>query len=261
MGQNRISKYVTALVAGATGLVCVAPVAALAQVAQGALTIEAATELRGGGWSQITNIPEMLDFALTLLETTLLTALLVFHPAHFGRDRTAASLDIRKGMFLYSFIGMLTGFLVLHHGYLIGFVIFGIGGLFRFRMGSTSITDTGKLVIVALIGLATGLDLPVMALIAAVAAWGVIWIFGRAETLALEVKFDEKADPHQAMLRLREHLAQAGFAVGAMTKTRFKPVAQYSVISRRSDDRSGLIKAMTEVQGGPDAGVVDWHLD
>ena len=146
-------------------------------------------------------------------------------------------------------------------GYLIGFVIFGIGGLFRFRMASSSIADTGKLVIVSLIGLATGLDLPVMALIASVAAWIVIWVFGGSEKLKLEVKFDEQAEPQLAMLRLQDHLVQNGFSVSSVSKTKFKPTAQYLLIARKSDDQTRLIREMAEVRSQPGSGVVDWQID
>jgi hypothetical protein len=234
---------------------------AVAQVADTSLVMPADVDVRGRGWGQIFNLSEMLDFALTVVETTLLTALLVFHPAKLGQARTALNADMRKGMFTFAFIGMFTGFLVLHHGYLIGFVIFGIGGLFRFRMESSSIADTGKLVTASLIGLAAGLDLPVMAMIATVTAWMVIWAFGRSEEMKLEVKFDEKAEPHLAMLRLQDHLATNGFTVSAMTKTKFKPTAQYLLMRRTSEDQSHLIREMTEVRKQQGSGVMDWHIE
>ncbi len=234
---------------------------ALAQIVDGALTIPAEIEVRGRGWTQVSNLDEMLDFALTLVETTLLTAFLAFHPANFGQNRASASHDLRKGMFLFAFIGMLTGFLVLHHGYLIGFVIFGIGGLFRFRMESSSISDTAKLVIVSLIGLAAGLDLPVMALIATVASWTVIWCFGRTQSIALEVKFDPNSEPQSAMLKLKDHFSQTGFSVTSMSKPKFKPIGQYVLSSSKADARALLVHQMSEFQKLDGNAVEDWHID
>ncbi|WP_223426982.1 hypothetical protein [Tateyamaria pelophila] len=259
MGHNRFNLCLVAVAAAALFILTLAASTAFAQIADSSLVIPADVEVRGRGWSQIINISEMLDFTLTVLETTVLTAFLVFHPSHF-RQR-ASNVDMRKGMFLFSFIGMLTGFLVLHHGYLIGFVIFGIGGLFRFRMESSSIADTGKLVIVSLIGLAAGLDLPVMSLVAAVAAWIVIWAFGGSEKLTLEVKFDEQAEPQLAMLRLQDHLVQNGFSVSSVSKTKFKPTAQYLLIARKSEDQTRLIREMVEVRSQSGSGVVDWQVE
>jgi len=261
MGHKRFNLCLLAVAAAALFFLTLTASTAFAQIADSSLVIPADVEVRGRGWSQISNLAEMLDFALTVFETTVLTAFLVFHPMHMKQNLAASNVDMRKGMFLFSFIGMLTGFLVLHHGYLIGFVIFGIGGLFRFRMESSSISDTGKLVIVSLIGLAAGLDLPVMSLVAAVAAWIVIWVFGSSEKLTLEVKFDEQAEPQLAMLRLQDHLVQSGFAVGAVSKTKFKPTAQYSLIARKSDDQTRLIREMAEVRSQPGSGVVDWQIE
>ena len=261
MGQNRFLLCLVAVGSAAIFILTLGASTAFAQIADSSLVIPADVEVRGRGWSQLVNLTEMLDFALTVFETTVLTAFLVFHPANTAQNRAASNVDIRKGMFLFSFIGMLTGFLVLHHGYLIGFVIFGIGGLFRFRMESSSIADTGKLVIVSLIGLATGLDLPVMSLVAAVAAWIVIWVFGRSEKLTLEVKFDEQAEPQLAMLRLQDHLVQNGFSVSSVSKTKFKPTAQYLLIARKSDDQTRLIREMVEVRSQPGSGVVDWQIE
>lgn len=261
MDQNRFTLYLVAVGATASFILMHGASMAFAQIADSSLVIPADVGVRGRGWSQIINLTEMLDFALTVFETTLLTAFLVFHPTNMNQNRAASNVDMRKGMFLFSFIGMLTGFLVLHHGYLIGFVIFGIGGLFRFRMESSSISDTGKLVIVSLIGLAAGLDLPVMSLVAAIAAWIVIWVFGRSEKLTLEVKFDEQVEPQLAMLRLQDHLVQKGFSVSSVSKTKFKPTAQYLLIARKPDDQPRLIREMAEVRSQPGSAVVDWQIE
>ena len=65
----------------------------------------------------------------------------------------------------YALIGMVVGFLVTNHGALIGFVIFGIGGLLRLRTDADTTRDMMRLILVILIGLCVGLDLPVMAVI------------------------------------------------------------------------------------------------
>lgn len=241
-------------------LATLAATAALGQANDGSLVIPAEIEVRGRGWGQLANIDEVVDFLLSLSETVLMTSLLAFHPVNLGLRVRYNATELRKGMFIFALIGMLTGFLVVHHGYLIGFVIFGIGGLFRFRMESSSISDTGQLVIVALIGLAAGLDLPVMALIATVAAWIVVYAFGRAQTLALEVKFDEKQADPGTFLQLQEHLADKGFSVLSMAKTKFKPVAEYVLCSRDPKAQSALVEVMLELQARKESGISDWHI-
>lgn len=253
--------HLIALACLAAGLALMAATAVLAQGAEGSLVIPSEIEVRGRGWTQIANLREMLDFALSLIETTILTAVLALHPINMGYRSQANADEIRKGMFLFALIGMLTGFLVVHHGYLIGFVIFGIGGLFRFRMESSSISDTGQMVIVSLIGLAVGLDLPVMALIGAVAAWAVLYLFGRGQVLGLEVKFDEKPGDPGAVRRLQEHLDGKGFQVVSVAKTKFKPVARYTLSSRMRRAQSALVAEMSDLQARKDSGISDWHID
>jgi hypothetical protein len=247
------------MAAGAVLILAVSTV--LAQGADGSLVIPAEVEVRGRGWSQLSNLAEMLEFALALVETVILTAALAFHPINRAYWTHAEGMNLQKGMFLFALIGMMTGFLVIHHGYLIGFVIFGIGSLFRFRMEASSIPDTAQLVIAALIGLAAGLDLPVMAAIATAAAWVVVYVFGRTTRLALEVKFEEKNAPEDAIQRLQTLLTDSGFSVVSVAKTKFKPVALYTLTSQNADARVSLLRKMAELQGKKGSGVSDWHVD
>lgn len=248
-----------AMAAGAVGILAASTV--LAQGADGSLVIPAEIEVRGRGWAQLANLDEMLEFALALVETVILTAALAFHPINRACWTHAEGMNLQKGMFLFALIGMMTGFLVIHHGYLIGFVIFGIGSLFRFRMDASSIPDTAQLVIAALIGLAAGLDLPVMAAIATAAAWGIVYVFGRTNRLALEVKFEEKNAPEDAIRHLQTLLTDSGFTVASVARTKFKPVALYTLTSQNPDARASLVRKMSELLGKKGSGVSDWHVD
>lgn len=234
---------------------------ALGQPPEQSLVLPAEIDVRGRGWSQIANMTEVLDFGLCLIEATLFTSLLAFHPVNL-HYRTGAHLsELQKGLFLFALIGMLTGFLVIHHGYLIGFVIFGIGGLFRFRMKSSSISDTGQMVIGALAGLAVGLDLPVMALVGTAAAWIVLYVFGKTQSLALEVKFKDDQSGAQAVEELQAHLSAKGFSNVSASKAKFKLTARLVLTSRKPHAESLLARALAELQDRPDSGVADWHID
>ncbi|MBW6417804.1 hypothetical protein [Celeribacter sp. PS-C1] len=240
-------------------LVVVAP--ALAQSPDGPLVIPSEIDVRARGWSQLTNWKEVLEFALAVVETTVFTALLAFHPANRDVPSKVLGGELQKGMFLFALIGMLTGFLVMHHGYLIGFVIFGIGGLFRFRMESSTIADTGQLVVTSLAGLAVGLDLPVMAMIGTIAAWFLLQIFGKTKLFGLEVKFEEKKNSLGLLRDLPKMLEEKGFSVVTVTKAKFKPTVRYTLSSRKPGAQNLLIEEMTEMQATGKSGVVDWHVD
>ena len=157
--------------AGAAGLLWAAPAAAQGlDQAPGFLPDVA---IRGRGWSQVANPTELLEYAIGLVEVLVLTALIAFHPVSLAERRTVEDFDAPRILFVYALIGMVIGFLIMHHGYLIGFVIFGVGGLLRFKTEIDSSSDTTRLILVTLIGLCIGLDLPVIALVTTVIAWTV----------------------------------------------------------------------------------------
>lgn len=234
---------------------------AMAQMADASLMLPAEIDIRGKGWSQLTNYDEMVEFALSLGETILATALIAFHPVNFGYRDPTSTFDLTKNMFLFAFIGMLTGFLVMHHGYLIGFVIFGIGGLFRFRMETISTFDTAQLVIIALVGLAVGLDLPVMAFVSVVATSLVLWLFGKTVTLQLEVKFNEKRVAKEIVLAFEKELAQRGFDTVAVSKAKFKSIGHFTLKSNKPAAQASLLRSMAELQSKEALGIEDWHID
>lgn len=235
------------------------PVAA--QMADGSLMLPAEIDIRGKGWSQLSNYDEMVEFALSLIEVIAATALLAFHPVNFRYRDHASNFDLTKSMFLFAFIGMLTGFLVMNHGYLIGFVIFGIGGLFRFRMETINTFDTAQLVIVALVGLAVGLDLPVMAFVSVAATSLVLWIFGKTVTLHLEVKFDEKRANKDIVLAFERELTKRGFDTVAVSKAKFKAIGHFTLKSKKPGAQASLLRNMADLQSHDELGIEDWHID
>ncbi len=123
-------------------------------------------KVTGKGWGQLTDLEEMGQFLLGLIEVTVMTAAIAYHPATRTDRRKLAEYQVPGTLFVYALIGMVVGFLVMNHGAIIGFVIFGIGGLLRFRTDVDKMSDTMRLILVTLVGLCVGLDLPVMALMA-----------------------------------------------------------------------------------------------
>jgi hypothetical protein len=142
-------------------------------------SLAAETELFGGGWGQLSDLPELIAFAQDTGLTLLLTALIVLHPVRRKLRRTLEDLIIPRLFFLYALIGMAVGFLVIQHGYIIGFVIFGIGALLRFRSTLDNAADTVEVILVTVIGLSVGLGLPVMAILLGIVGWVLIWVAGR----------------------------------------------------------------------------------
>jgi hypothetical protein len=139
-------------------------------------------------------------------------------------------------------------------------VLFGLGGLLRFKSDGGA-ADTMRLILVTLIGLCVGLDLPVVALITSASAWIVIYAFGGPVNFELEVKFSEEQAAPDAMRALRELLAERGFKTVSMSKSKFKPIVSYVVSGPRGQQRSTLEREMAELVTKGATGISDWHVD
>ena len=218
-------------------------------------------KIRGRGWSQFANPDELIEYGLGLAEAFILTALIAWHPTSLAERRTREDFEAPRILFIYGLIGMVIGFLIMHHGYLIGFVIFGVGGLLRFKTDVDSPADTTRLILVTLIGLCVGLDLPVVALITTLSAWAILYLLGLRTHHALSVRFDEKKAPPHCIEALGTRLAERGFSLVNVSKSKFKPAADYVLGGRNGVGRDALIREMDALASDKQSGIVDWRLD
>jgi hypothetical protein len=140
-------------------------------------------------------------------------------------------------------------------------VIFGVGGLLRFKTDVDSPADTTRLILVTLIGLCVGLDLPLVALITTLSAWAILYMLGLRTHHALAVRFDEKKAPPHCIDALGARLAERGFALVNVSKSKFKPAADYVLAGRNGLGRDALIREMDALAGDKQSGIVDWRLD
>lgn len=223
--------------------------------------LEAGLAVQGKGWAQLLNTEEMLRFVLGVVETTVMTATIAYHPASLAARRTAADYQMPRTLFAYSLIGMVVGFLVVNHGYVIGFVIFGLGGLLRFRNETESSTVVAKYILVTLLGLCVGINLPVMALIITVSAWVILYFLRRGAFVTLEVRFTDDQPIDQSMEALLEALGKRNFKTVTMTKTKFKPVVGFIFSGGSKTMRESLMREMIVMESATPRTVIDWHLN
>lgn len=217
-------------------------------------------EIESRGWSQLSNTREMLDFLLALVEVAVLTFVVSLHPVNRNSRISRADFDRPRTMFLYALIGMVVGFLVLHHGYIIGFVVFGVGGLLRFRAESTSTPDTTRLILMTLLGLCVGLDLPVIAFLATLTGWIAIYAFSRHERIGLDIKFTDESDVQGNIDTIIEELEQRGFKTVGLSKTKFKPFVELVIEPRTGLHSPDLMRNMADIRKANLAAVDDWHI-
>lgn len=151
------------------------------------------------------------QFLLQMVFMLALSAAIAFHPMRRRRKKSLASLTAPRIFLLYSLIGMAIGFLVVQYGYLIGFVVFGIGGLLRFRSTFENRADTAEVVLVTALGLCTGLNLLPIAIVIGLSAWCIIWFTDSAMGCALQIRCATDEELETQIELVQQKLAELGW--------------------------------------------------
>jgi uncharacterized membrane protein YhiD involved in acid resistance len=127
--------------------------------------------VEGAGWQGLLDFVFLANIFLTLSVAALLGAVLAFHPKHTEVSRSSEGMDSPKVFVLFPVIGAVVGMMVVKYGLVVGFVLFGLGGIVRFRTAFRSPNLTGRIILVTLIGLAAGLHLLNVAILATLFAF------------------------------------------------------------------------------------------
>jgi hypothetical protein len=192
---------------------------------------ELGISVSGGGWAQWANREEIVLFLLDVATTIALTAAFVYHPIRRRLPVTLASLRLPTLFYLYALIGMVVGFLVVQHGYIIGFVVFGIGALLRFRSNLDDPGDTVEMILVTVLGLCVGLNLPVMAIMIGAVAWIVTLVAGRRGAVALSLKAEDQAALNAALAHIEALAAQKHWRITNLRRSHGKAAAELILIT------------------------------
>lgn len=211
----------------------------------------------GSGLHELGQLGLLGLFVLETLFTLALAAAIAFHPVRRKAHQDITDLVLPRLFLLYGLIGMAIGFLVVQHGYFIGFVIFGIGGLLRFRSYIDGTSNTVEAILVTLLGLCIGLNLPVMALLITISAWIVIYVTGMTVGYEIKLTGNNKAELDQQLGRLVAHIDGLGWHLVSMKRPFEKPSVTV-VFQARSPE--GLMDVERELSSILDSKQVKWKL-
>jgi hypothetical protein len=215
----------------------------------------------GTGWPGFSDVHFLLGLFLNLLLAALLGAVIGYHPRRMRTADTMEEIEAPKVSIVYAVIGSLIGILVVKYGLEVGFVLFGIGGLIRFRSGMGSPQLTGQVIFVTLIGLSCGLDLPHVAVM--------VTAFAFVLTLILEARITYRVDVRGLP---PEHFAEAAYAYRAvlagqryrvLSETKRPDRGHVSFIFRSGGrDTREHIEGLFEQNVDPSLqGSLDWEVD
>ncbi|HET7085885.1 MAG TPA: hypothetical protein VFI23_14000 [Rhizomicrobium sp.] len=159
------------------------------------------------GWAGFLDTRFILNSLGILVLATLLGAVIGYHPATKRTIDKLHEADMPHVYVMYAVIGAVIGVAVREFGTVVGVVVFGIGGLIRFRSSTDSTRDTVRLIIVTLAGLIAGLGLLHFAVIITIFAFLLICVFDTSPPFRIRIEELPKghttacADAYRAVLK------------------------------------------------------------
>lgn len=213
------------------------------------------------GWQGFTDIGFLTNAFLTLTLAAVLGAIIAFHPRYTRTADTLAELEAPKVYIMYAVIGALIGIMVVKYGLVIGFVLFGIGGLIRFRTVLRSAHLTGHVILVTLIGLSAGLELPHIAVLATAFSFVLIYVLDAQTTYRISVRSIPAQNVVPVAAAYGEVLRQQGCKILSEKKSPEK--ARVSLIFRtpRNVTRDQLEVLFKDDIDETLQGTLDWEID
>ncbi len=209
------------------------------------------------GWSSFGDIWLLLDMIVVLLFALALGAVIAYHPSTRRRLSTLEHFEQPKTLLLYAVVAAVVA-LIVQVQPTMAFVIFGIGGLLRFRTMVGDAKDTGRVILVTVVGLCCGLKIFIVALPATVIGWILIYALEQQIAGIIRISGVSEQHMHESNKLHRQLIEQAGCKIiGEQTKF-IKREFAYVVQAPTSLDREGL-QAKFDALSVELRGVVDWE--
>ena len=139
----------------------------------------------GNGWL-------LLDMLVVLVLALGLGAAIAYHPASRRRMSSLEHVEQPKAILMYALVAAIAA-LIVEVQPAMAFVIFGIGGLMRFRTDVGEVKATGRVILVTVIGLCCGLRIFVVAIPATAIGWLLVWGLERPRPGAARLDLNEEA--------------------------------------------------------------------
>ena len=215
----------------------------------------------GEGWQGFTDVGFLVSATLTLLLAVILGAIIAYHPKHGQTADTLEEIEAPKVFIMYAVIGALIGILVVKYGLVVGFVLFGIGGLIRFRTVLRSASLTGHVIFVTLIGLSCGLDLPHVAVLATTFGFVLIYVLNARITYRINVRALPPERIADAAAAYRGVLVQQGCRIMSEKKNPERERITFIFRNARDVTRRQLEDILETNIDASLKGFLDWEVD
>ena len=214
----------------------------------------------GAGWQGFTDFYFMGNALLTLALAAVLGGVIAFHPKNKEAIMTLEGIDSPKIYVIYPVIGALVGIMVVNYGLVVGFVLFGLGGLMRFRTVLRSASLTGRVILATLIGLACGLNLPHVAVLATAFGFALVYILDSPVMYRAEIKDLSPEHFTEAITAYRLLFEKQGCHVLREKENRGKARVVFVLKCPRRTSRSDLEELVKLNIDKSMAGSVNWRV-
>jgi len=164
------------------------------------------------GWKSFGNGWLLLDMMVVLLLALALGAVIAYHPSTRQRISTREHYEQPKTLLIYAVVAAVVA-LIVEVEPTMAFVIFGIGGLLRFRTLVGEAKDTGRVILVTVVGLCCGLKIFVVAIPATAIGWLVIYALEREPVGIIRVSGVGEDEIHEAARTYRGLIVAAGCSI------------------------------------------------
>ena len=199
-----------------------------------------------------------LETLLVLSLAVALGALLAYHPSTRRKVTSRAALEQPKTFVMYALVGALVGHIVLLNE-LMALVVFGIGGLMRFRTDVGEAKDTGRVILAAIVGICCGVGSYLIAVLATGFGWLLIWRLERQAIGSVQVLGVDTLKMQASSDAYRKLLEQAGCSIVSESRNPKKSLIELVFTSSRAVDENALRSAGEQL---PDEtrGVAAWEV-
>ena len=200
----------------------------------------------------------LLALLVALLLAVVLAALIAYHPSSYGKAQSLTEMEAPKTYIIYAIVGAVCGRLLAIEP-MIGMALFGLGGLMRFRTDVGATKDTGRVIMVTVVGLCCGYNQPAVAVFATLLTWIFIYLMERNVVYRLMIKGLPKERLVQAEKAYSELLEERDCRI-ISSKTNFVKV-QFSITFRgkRGLDTDDIEAAISESIPAELQGAVEWQ--
>jgi hypothetical protein len=210
----------------------------------------------GPGFDAFLDPEKYIEYCTILLAATASGALLAYHPVYRSRPSTMDSIELAKTLIIYTVVGALIAIICTVNPSM-AFVIFGIGGLMRFRTQLGASKSTGHAIMGTLVGLCWGLGLEMVAVLATIYFWLMILFLERTIVMELSIGGVEIPDMSASTEAYRKAIVKGGGKVLSHSKNFKKKQMTFFIKmpGKRTTDK--LVSEVERIEE-PLRGTPDW---